>query len=385
MHRTLYRREGPREGPACRLAAVGDLMLSGEVARRHRPDLGPVGMFDEVAPTLRSGDIVFGNLETPLCSPGVERVMFRGDPAMAPVLASAGFDVLSLANNHILEYGPEGLQSSIDLLSRNGIAVLGAGPGREAAGRPVIMERHGLRVGFLGFGRTLQAQKDPGVPGFVEWDEEAAVRAIRRLRNTVDVVIVSIHIGFMWIDYPNPDFKRAADRLLGEGAHVVLMHHAHVLQGYAAADGRLAVYNLGNFIADIYEGETGVTPVPERQVESAVFLIDLDRRGVVEMSVVPIAITPELTVKVAPDEHARQIIERLERIAREIASGEYLGAFARQRAELNTGNILAWLVVHLRKGHWRELATNILRARPAHVGMLARFAGRKLETLWKRH
>jgi len=385
MDRTLYRREGPREGPACRLAAVGDLMLSGDVARRHRPDLGPVGMFDEVAPILRSGDIVFGNLETPLCSPQVERALFRGHPAMAPALASAGFNVLSLANNHILEYGPEGLQSSVDLISRNGIAVLGAGRGQEAARQPVIMEHKGLRVGLLGFGRTLQAQKDPDAPGFVEWDEDSAVRAVRQLRLTVDVVVVSIHIGFMWIDYPNPAFKRAADRLLVEGAHIVLMHHAHVLQGYAAKDGRVAVYNLGNFIADIYEGETGVTPVPERQLESAIFLIDLDRRGVAELRVVPIAITPELTVKVAPDDQALQIIARLERISREISSGEYLGLFARQRAELNTGNILAWLVVHLRKGHWRELGTNILRARPVHVGMLARFTAKKLESLWKRH
>ncbi len=385
MHRTLYRREGPREGPSCRLAAAGDLMLSGEVARRHRPDLGPIVMFDEAAPILRSGDIVFGNLETPLCSPPVERTMFRGHPAMAPVLASAGFNVLSLANNHILEYGPEGLQSTADLASRNGIQVLGAGDSQEAALRPVIMERKGLRVGFLGFGRTLKTQKDPAAPGFAEWDEDRAVRSVRRLRSAVDVVVVSIHIGFMWLDYPSPAFKEAADRLLAEGAHVVLMHHAHVLQGYAAGEGRLAIYNLGNFIADIYEGETGVTLVPERQLESAIFLIDLDRRGVVEMGVVPIATTPDLTVKIAPDDQALQIIERLERISREIATGEYLGAFVRQRAELNTGNTLAWLLVHIKKGNWRELRTGILRARPEHVGMLARFAAKKLEDLWKRH
>ncbi len=385
MHRTLYRREGPREGTSCRLVAVGDLMLSGEVSRRHRPELGPIGAFDEVAPILRSGDIVFGNLETPLCDPRTEETMFRGHPAMATVLASAGFNILSLANNHILEYGPEGLRISAELVSRDGIAVLGAGDSQDAARRPVIMERKGLRVGFLGFGRTLQAQRDPAAPGFVEWDEDLAVHAIRQLRESVDVVVVSIHIGFMWIDYPKPEFKQAADRLMQEGAHVVLMHHAHVLQGYAAGEGRLAVYNLGNFIADIYEGETGVTVVPELQLESAMFLIDLDRRGVSEVGVVPIATTPNLRVTVAADDHASRIIERLERISREIASGEYVAAFARQRAELNTGNILAVLVVHLRRGHWRELGTDLLRARPGHFGMLARFAARKLGSLWKRH
>jgi poly-gamma-glutamate synthesis protein (capsule biosynthesis protein) len=246
------------------------------------------------------------------------------------------------------------------------------------------MTRHGLRVGLLGFGRTLQAQKDPSVPGFVEWGEDRAVRSVRELRGSVDIIVVSIHIGYMWIDYPKPAFKEAADRLIAEGAHVVLMHHAHVLQGYRAEGGSLAIYNLGNFIADIYEGETGVTPVPERQLESAIFLIDLDRNGVLEVAVVPIATTLDLTVVVAPDEQARRIIERLERIAREIRSGEYLAGFSRQRAELNTRDSLAWLLFHLKKGNWRELGSSLRRARPEHLGMLARYATRRLETLWKR-
>ena len=384
MQHTVHRRAHPSEGPTCRLVAVGDLMLSGEVARRHRPGPGPVRMFDEVALILRSGDIVFGNLETPLCNPPVARTLFRGHPGMAPALAAAGFNVLSLANNHILEYGPDGLRESARALAESGIAVLGAGEGQDAARRPLIIIRNGLRVGLIGLGRTLQAQKQPNAPGFVEWDEDLAVRSLRELRGSVDIVVVSIHIGYMWIDYPSQAFKQAADHLIAEGAHVVLMHHAHVLQGYLAEGGRLAIYNLGNFIADIYEGETGVTPVPDRQLESAIFLIDLDRGGVVQVSAVPIVTTPDLTVIVAPDERASRIVERLERIAREIRSGEYLAGFARQRAELNTADSLAWLLFHLKRGHWRDLGASLRRARLEHVGMLARYATRSLETLWKR-
>ncbi len=384
MHHTLYRRPDPTEGSSCRLVAVGDLMLSGEVARRHPPDRGPIHLFDDVAPILRTGDIVFGNLETPLCIPHVQRSMFRAHPAMAQSLAAAGFNALSLANNHILEYGPDGLRQSARAVSGCGIAVLGAGEDQVSARRPLIMSRHGLRVGLLGFGRTLQAQRDPSAPGFVEWDENLAVRAVRDLRGSVDIVVVSIHIGYMWIDYPSPEFKAAADRLLGEGAHVVLMHHAHVLQGYQVRDGRLAIYSLGNFIADIYEGGTGVRPVPERQLESAIFLIDLDRHGVVEVAVVPIAMTPDLRVVVAPDEHARLIIDRNQRIAQEIDSGEYRSGFWRQRAELNTGNTLVRLVFHLTHGNWREFGTSLLRTRPHHLGMLARYTARRLEALWKR-
>ena len=385
MHHIFYKRTDAPEGSPVRLAAVGDLMLSGEVARRHPPGHLSVDMFDGVAPILRSADIAFGNLETPMCTQAVRRKLFRADPAMAPILAAAGFNVLSLANNHILEYGAQGLSECARVVTESGIVVLGAGGNQETARRPVIVDRRGLRVGLLGFGRTLQVQKDRSAPGFVEWDEAEAVRAIRDLKGSVDVVVVSIHIGYMWIDYPSPEFKGAADRLIEEGAHVVLMHHAHVLQGYQAKDGRLAVYNLGNFIADIYEGETGVTPVPELQLESAIFLIDLDRKGVVEAAMIPIATTPDLRVIVAPDPQARNIVERNVRISNEIGSGEFRAHFLRQRAELNTGNTLAWLFFHLRKGNWRELGSSLLRARPQHVGMLARYAARRLELMWRRH
>ena len=190
MLRTLYTRHEPPEGPSFRLVAVGDLMLSGEVARRHRPGAGPARIFDDVAPILQSGDIVFGNLETPLCDPPGERTLFQGHPGMAPWIAAAGFNVLSLANNHILEYGPEGLRQCARLVAGNGIAVLGAGESQQDARRPVILQRNGLRVGLLGFGRTLQRQGDAAVPGFVEWDEELAARSVRKLREAVDVIIV---------------------------------------------------------------------------------------------------------------------------------------------------------------------------------------------------
>jgi len=384
VQHTLYTRPDPAAGATCRLVAVGDLMLSGEVTRRHPPERGLVHLFDDVAPILRSGDIVFGNLETPLCDPPLEREMFRAHPALAQTLATAGFNVPSRANNHILEYGPDSLRQCARVVSEAGIAVLGAGENQAAARRPVVVNRHGLRVGFLGLGRTLQPQKDPSLPGFVEWDEDLAGRAVRELKGLVDILVVSIHIGYMWLDYPSPEFKAAADRLLAEGAHVILMHHAHVLQGYQARDGRLAIFNLGNFIADITEGETRVEPVPELQVESAIFLIDLDRRGVVTVAAVPIVMTPDLRVIVAPDEHARRIIDRNERIAREIESGAYRSGFWRQRAELNTGHTLDWLVVHLRNRDWRELGTNLAKTRPHHLAMLARYAVGRLETLWKR-
>jgi poly-gamma-glutamate synthesis protein (capsule biosynthesis protein) len=360
-------------------------MLSGEVARQYPAGAGAHRLFAGVAPVLRQGDLVFGNLETPLCGDASERSMFLGDPAMVEFLASAGFNVLSLANNHILEHGPESLRETAERLRAGGIAVLGAGESQRAARQPVVLEKNGLRIGFLGFARTLQRQPDDRAPGFTEWDEDLAVAAVRDLKDRVDCVVVSIHIGYMWVDYPKPEVREAADRLLGAGAHVVLMHHAHVLQGFKAEEGRLVVYNLGNFVADVDEGELGGHPLPDREKESAIFLVEIDRQGVVAVDIVPIIVTEDYRVVVAPEDRARQIADRLDRIAEEIRSGAYREGFARQRAELNTENILAWVSMRARKRQWRELARGMLRFRPEHVGMLGRFALRRLEELWKRH
>jgi poly-gamma-glutamate capsule biosynthesis protein CapA/YwtB (metallophosphatase superfamily) len=384
MERLLYERSERYPGPACRLVAVGDIMLSGAVAQRYPNGVGAQRIFAEVVSILKSGDIVFGNLETPLCSPPSDRRLFSADPGMAEVLVKGGFTILSLANNHILEYGPDGLRESMARLQEHGIAILGAGASREEAGRPVVLEAHGLRVAFIGLGRTLQNQPDADVPGFVEWEESRAVEMVRNARGRADVVVVSLHIGFMWIDYPKPAFKEAADRLIASGADVVLMHHAHVLQGYHAAAGRLIIYNLGNFVADIHEGETGVTPVPDLQRQSAIFRIDLDRGGVARVEAVPIIADDEFCVRPAPDTVARSILDRLERISIAIGDGSYRDGFNRQRASLTTGNTLAWLFVHLRRGNWKELFGNVGRARPEHLAMLGRYLAGRLGGWWRR-
>ncbi len=385
MHTILYRRPEQRQGSACRVVAVGDIMLSGEVGRRHPPGTAASDLFGDVVGLLRSGDIVFGNLETPLCDGAPGRDLFRGQPGMAAILADAGFNVLSLANNHIMDYGPEALRQCATALLGQGIAVLGAGLNQAEAGRPVVLERHGLRIGMLGFGRTLQEQKNAGGPGFMEWDERAALDKLRRLRQRVDCVVVSLHIGMMWIDYPKPAFKEIGDRLVDAGADVVLMHHAHVLQGYGVRSGRLAIYNLGNFIADIDEGETESTPVPERQRESGLFIIELDRGGVVEAGITPLWITDDFTVSLADAERAASIVARLERISEDIRLDRYHREYARQRGELNAGNLLESLWVKVRKGRWGELARNVLRVRPEHIGMIGRFGARKLGALLRRH
>ncbi|MCA9953347.1 MAG: CapA family protein, partial [Anaerolineales bacterium] len=171
---------------------------------------------------------------------------------------SAGFDLLSLANNHSLDYGGEGLWETAVRLQQAGIAPLGVGPNENAAYQPLIREVDGVRLAFLALngvpepvsGEPLSVNGEQWVR--VEWDEARAAAAIAEARQQADVVIVSLHWGFEYDLQPDPWQETAAQALFAAGADVVLGHHPHVVQAVTVdrQSGQLAAYSLGNFVFD---------------------------------------------------------------------------------------------------------------------------------------
>src|SRR5437870_7639981 len=244
--------------PTARFCAVGDIGLSGRAAAtaKHR---GPEILFAEVASVLRAVDITFGNLESPLASDIAPGNMFAAPITGAGTLCRMGFNILHLANNHVGEYGQAGLIATLAGVREAGILCLGAGNDAAAAQQLIRTDTNNLRIGWLGCGRTLLPQRRTG-PQYWEFNEKELLAAIARERSNVDVLIVSIHIGLMYMDYPRPEHKAMAERLMDSGADLVLMHHAHVLQGVqVTSQRRLCCYNLGNFL---YDWEEGVVQTP---------------------------------------------------------------------------------------------------------------------------
>ncbi|MCX6036336.1 MAG: CapA family protein, partial [Chloroflexi bacterium] len=130
------------------LAAVGDIMLARTVGDQVQAR-GPEIVFAGVQSVLDSADVLVGNLECALTADGERQpknYTFAAPPETAQALALAGFDVLSLANNHAMDYGSQGLFDTLDNLGQYGIASMGAGANAAEAHAPVILERHGLRL-----------------------------------------------------------------------------------------------------------------------------------------------------------------------------------------------------------------------------------------------
>jgi len=372
----------PFVGSTVRLCAVGDIGLSGRVATSS--EHGEVNPLSELAPVLRTGDITFGNLESPLAGAVAPGQMFAAPLSGAALLSDAGFNLIHLANNHISDYGKAGLAATLHAVSEAGMMPLGAGHSLKAAKQLVATSRNGLKIGWLGCGRTLVDQGQvEGNPYYWEFDEKELLDTVERTRSNVDILIVSIHIGLMYINYPRPEHKIIAEKLMDAGVNLILMHHAHVLQGLQlTSQGSVCCYNLGNFLFDWQEGNVQTPVVLREQNEGAIFLFTLDRRGVAQATALPTWIDDSCRVHWATGKRGQEILMRLRRISRDL-KGDYLSVFRRQRAERNVGPVLKVLLFHIRHGNWAFVLDNFRKIRLEHLEMSIRWCGRALRQFSK--
>lgn len=240
--------------PAVRVLLVGDVMAGRGLADSFAAE--PDEMFAGIRHLLTAADIAGANLESPLTAlplASTNENELEADPAAAGVLASAGFDLMSLANNHSVDAGPDGLLETIDVVSAAGMRSVGVGAYLAAATAPAIITVGPLEVGFLAYDATgvgTVAGSDPGVAG---WDEAEATAAVSALRDQVDVVIVSVHGGTEYLPTTDPGMAEIAEALAAAGADVVWGHGAHVTQPVFVIEGdrpTVAATSLGNFLTD---------------------------------------------------------------------------------------------------------------------------------------
>lgn len=208
-----------------------------------------------MARSLRRADLTVLNVETAVGSGGTaqdKQFTFRAPPSLWRALARSGVDVVSLANNHALDYGPGALSETISGARRAGIRVVGAGRTAREAYRAVVVRRRGHRVAVVGLSRVLPSTTwaaGPRRAGLASaYDEDSAVRAVRAAARRADRVVVAVHWGEELSRCPNSDQKRLARKLVAAGADVVAGHHPHVLQGVKRSGRAIVAYSLGNFL-----------------------------------------------------------------------------------------------------------------------------------------
>ena len=264
------------------VGAVGDIMLGSwliELIDLH----GPAYPYAEVLPLLERADLLFGNLEAPFLADttGVERAQktytFVVPPSSAAVLVDGGFDVVTLANNHILDYGPSGLASTWEVLDSIGIAHVGTGRTKAEAHTHRIVEDGGRRVAFLAYNHTFPKWfwATESRPGTAHADDDGLAREVRRADAEADIVVVSFHWGGELLESPREYQQILARIAVDSGADLVIGHHPHTLQPLEWYGGRLIAYSLGNFIFGSYSPEAGGAALLVRFVDGTPVIADL--------------------------------------------------------------------------------------------------------------
>jgi gamma-polyglutamate biosynthesis protein CapA len=276
---------------AVKLVAVGDIMLGdhpvrfGHGVKSMIEKNGGMSPFVEVGSILVGNDIVFGNVEAVLSDKGLVKgnlvsEEFRGRPDYAPMLASAGFNVVSFSNNHCMEHGIEAFWDTVQCLRRQSLQVAGLStPSGEY--EPVDMSIRGCTVRLLSYSLCPENyHKGPTVPYAHQQDFDKVLSGVKSLRGQADLLIVSLHWGYEYMEYPSPKQVQLAHRLVDEaGVNLIIGHHPHVLQAVERYRNAVVVYSLGNFVFDMWQKPTRY---------SMVFRAELSRSGDISYNLSPL-------------------------------------------------------------------------------------------------
>lgn len=308
---------GPKTGDERVLLFVGDVMLSRGIGEKMKAVDDWAYPFRRIGPTLSAADFTFGNLECPVSDVGENlhhRFSFRADPRVLEGLKYAGFDVVSVANNHMYDWDRPALEDTVKRLRESGIVPVGAGANDREAHYPVFVTVGEVKLAFLAYVgiEPHEAEAGPDRSGVAWLDPERALADIRFARNLADLVIVSLHWGVEYSMRPKPDQVRLAHQMIDAGADLVVGHHPHVVQPVENYRDRWIAYSLGNFIFD--------QKLPQLTHQGLMLKVALRGKQIAEVSTVPITIDRTFQAYVTPPEELASRKRRARRSSARLAS-----------------------------------------------------------------
>ena len=306
--------------------AVGDIMLSahrktGQMIKRN----GPEYPFEKIKSTLLQADLLFGNLECPLSDRRVPHsvkgphLTFLAVPYSVKGLKSAGFHVLSLANNHILDYGKPALLDTMNSLEQAGIKSTGVYAKSLHPGYAVL-QKNGIKVAFIGYNSlpnpkiNLKGKSILRIKQLNQKNIHTDIQHVKR-RFSPDFIINSVHWGASYWKYPIPFQMEFAREMIDCGADIVLGHHPHVIQGVEKYKNGIIVYSLGDFVFD--------EPYPDTK-ESFIFSCRLSHEGFHDVEYIPVVLNETYQPVLARGTRKEEIKKKISWLSEEYKSRAWL-------------------------------------------------------------
>lgn len=264
-----------------KISAIGDISFMGKVYEKSL-----VNPLKETYTLFEKSDFLVANLESPLILNGDpihrSKCTLHGSPTCANMLKQVGINVVSLSNNHMMDYGQKGLWCTIEALKSEGILYVGAGQNIEQACQPIFIEHLNKRIAILSRTSVIvsaQIYATETKPGVAFFDISEITKNIQSCRKYSDIVILLIHWGLEEYLYPSPHQRAIARKLVNAGVDVILGHHPHVLQGIETINNGIVSYSLGNFMFNEFMWSF-INKEGQRQ-NSKVTLTKENRKGVI--------------------------------------------------------------------------------------------------------
>lgn len=253
---TAANADNPKDSGNTTIILTGDVLFANAFKAAY--DAGGIEkvVSPELLEQLNEADILMVNNEFPFSDRGEpmadKQFTFRCSPSYVKALNEMGVDIVSLANNHTLDYGREALSDTFQALDGAGILYGGAGDSTARAKEVQVVEVNGKRYGFIAVSRVVPSvdwKIENGTPGmFTCYDVAALIEVIKEAKQTCDFVTVFPHWGTEYSEQPNTVQRELAKQCMDAGADLIVGAHTHCLEGIQFMDGKPVFYSLGNFI-----------------------------------------------------------------------------------------------------------------------------------------
>jgi poly-gamma-glutamate synthesis protein (capsule biosynthesis protein) len=342
------------------LTVIGDIML-GSLARSGEE---PTSTKSRLWSPLDGTDLILCNLECPVTSAAIAR-QDKQYNFYSHLDSLDVFDdrfVLGLANNHVMDFGAQGLRETIEALDARGLLHAGAGLTIGEAMKPVVLELNDSRIGVICAADPRYQPATSSTPGTFPALPELLKEAIQELGSCSDTILVSLHMGMEYTSCPTPLMERTADMCLEEGANVVAFHHAHCISGTTTDRRGTILWGTGNYF---FPPDQALVFRP--WFDSAVWRIELpvaDKRPE-RLETVPVVLDNDGFPHRATGKHERRILRSISRWSSRMKSGRLAGAwrfFSLLQPSYLRACLPAYLDIARRKG-----PTEVLRSLSATI------------------
>lgn len=294
-----------------RMVFTGDVYIGNYVSSVYETS-GVEGVLSEyLLEQLQTANLAMVNQEFPFSTRGMpmenKQYTFRVDPSKVQLFEDMGLDIVSLANNHALDYGTDALLDSMDTLTQAGITYVGVGRDLTEAKTTRYFTINGKSIAVLSASRVIPVSEwgatstKPGM--FTTYDSTALIEEIKVAREEADAVIVYLHWGLEKKEYPERYQRTMGRQFIDAGADVVIGSHPHVLQGFEYYNGKLIAYSLGNFIFS------------QTIEQTAMLTVDMNEENQLEFSLIPCHTVNGKTSELTEPDKINQVYEYLSSIS----------------------------------------------------------------------